>query len=168
MLAGQASRLVASDVVWDDLFRARALAQLASDKVSGVTVPESHIVTTDELMTPPAMKLVLTRIRADTGGATGLAHGTNIESVKAQPGDQTLTPGQLNTVTATTELSFDVTVLDSGQAQEVGIDVTLTIDQGTGKPIVKTTRDPGHQPERERDRDLRRARRGAVRAGGRR
>ena len=58
--------------------------------------------------------------------------------MKAQPGDQTLTPGQLNTVTATTELSFDVTVLDSGQAQEVGIDVTLTIDQGTGKPIVKT------------------------------
>jgi hypothetical protein len=41
-------------------------------------------------------------------------------------------------VTATTELSFDVTVLDSGDAQEVGIDVTLTIDQGTGKPLVKT------------------------------
>jgi hypothetical protein len=146
VLAGQASRLVASDVVWDDLFRARALAQLASDKVTDVTVPESHIVTTDELMTAAGLKLVLTRIRADTGGGTGLAHGTNIESVKAQPGDQTLTPGQLNTVTATTELSFDVTVLDSGQAQEVGIDVTLTIDQGTGKPIVKTTKIPVINP----------------------
>jgi hypothetical protein len=125
VLAGQASRLVASDVV---------------------SVPESHIVTTDELMTAAGLKLVLTRIRADTGGGTGLAHGTNIESVKAQPGDQTLTPGQLNTVTATTELSFDVTVLDSGQAQEVGIDVTLTIDQGTGKPIVKTTKIPVINP----------------------
>jgi hypothetical protein len=142
VLAGQASRLVASDVVWDDLFRAQALAQLAHDNVDGVTVPESHIVTSPELTTADGMKLVLTRIRADTGTASGLTHGTNIESVKAQPGDQTLTPGQLNTVTATTELSFDVTVLDSGQAQEVGIDVTLTIDQGTGKPIVKTQKIP--------------------------
>lgn len=142
ILAGQASRLVASDVVWDDLFRARALAQLQHDNVDGVTVPESHVVSNAELVTQPGMKLVLQRLRADTSGSSGLAHGTNIESVKAQPGDQTLTPGQLNTVTATTELSFDVTVLDSGQAQEVGIDVTLTIDQGTGKPIVKTQKIP--------------------------
>jgi hypothetical protein len=142
LLAGQANRLVASDVVYDDLFRELALAQFRADGVDGVTVPESHIVTNTELVTQPGMKLVLQRLRADTSGGAGLAHGTNIESVKAQPGDQTLTPGQLNTVTATTELSFGVTVLDSGQAQEVGIDVTLTIDQGTGKPIVKTQKIP--------------------------
>src|SRR5262245_39179300 len=142
LLAGQASRLVASDVVWDDLFVARVLAQLKQDGVDGVTVPQSHFVTNAEPTTQPGMKLVLTRIRADTSGNTAIPHGTNIESVKAQPGDQTLTQGQLNTVTATTELSFDVTVLDSGQGQEVGIDVTLTLDQGTGKPIVKTEQIP--------------------------
>jgi len=136
-LAAQASRLVASDVVWDDLFRANALAQLQADGVDGVTVPESSFVPNADLVSTEGMKLVLTRIRADTTGGN-VAHGTNIESVKAQPGDQTLTPGQLNTVTATTELSFDVAVTDSGGAQEVGIDVTLTIDQGTGKPITKT------------------------------
>src|SRR5262249_39050665 len=142
LLAGQASRLVASDVVWDDLFRAAVLAQFARDNVDGVTVPESHFVNNADLTTAAGMKLVLQRIRADTSGGGNLPHGTNIESVKAQPGDQTLAPGQLNTVTATTSLSFDVTVLDSGQAQEVGIDVTLTLDQGTGKPIVKTTQIP--------------------------
>jgi hypothetical protein len=138
LLAAQASRLVASDIVWDDLFRALALQQLQNDGVEGVTVPESHIVSNDELTTAAGLRLVLERIRAATSGGDNVLHGTNIESVKAQPGDQTLTPGQLNTVTATTELSFDVTVLDSGGAQEVGIDVTLTLDQGTGKPIVKT------------------------------
>jgi hypothetical protein len=141
LLAAQASRLVASDIVWDDLFHALALQQLQADNVEGVTVPESHIVTNSELVSAAGMKLVLQRIRADTSG-DNVPHGTNIESVKAQPGDQTLTPGQLNTVTATTELSFDVTVLDSGQAQEVGIDVTLTLNQGTGKPIVKTEQIP--------------------------
>ena len=70
--------------------------------------------------------------------------------MQAQPGDQTLTPGDSsNTVTATTELAFDVVVQDSGDSQEVGIPVTLTIEQGTGKPIVKTQKieliDPGEK-----------------------
>jgi hypothetical protein len=148
LLAAQASRLSASDVVWADLFRGLALAQFTTDGVEGVTVPESRAVSNTELLTEAGLKLVLQRIRASTGGDTSILHGTNIETVQAQPGNQTLTPGeQLNTVTATTELSFDVTVTDSGAAQEVGIPVTLTIDQGTGKPIVKTTKidviDPG-------------------------
>jgi hypothetical protein len=138
LLAAQASRLVASDIVWEDLFRASALAQLVNDGVEGVTVPASNVITDPALGTEEGWAFVLARVTADSGGDPSILHGTNIESVTAQPGNQTLTTGGLNTVTATTELSFDVTVLDSGQAQEVGIDVTLTIDQGTGKPLVKT------------------------------
>jgi hypothetical protein len=138
LLAAQASRLVASDIVWDDLFRAAALAQLANDGVEGVTVPSSAVITDPTLGTQEGWEFVHARVTADSGGDPSILHGTNIESVTAQPGNQTLTTGGLNTVTATTELSFDVTVLDSGDAQEVGIDVTLTIDQGTGKPLVKT------------------------------
>ena len=105
------------------------------------------------------MKLVLQRIRgASTGGTPTGLHGTDIVSVKAQPGDQhARRPAQLNTVTATTELAFDVTVEDSGDAQEVGIDVTLTIDQGSRQADRQDRRqiaviNPGEQ----RDRDLRR------------
>ena len=40
------------------------------------------------------MELVLQRIRgASTGGTPSGSHGTNIVSVKAQPGDQTLDAG---------------------------------------------------------------------------
>ncbi len=139
LLAAQANRLLASDIVWDDLFRALALAQLASDGVSGVNVPDSNVVPGTELVTERSMELVLQRIRgASTGGTPSGTHGTNIVSVMAQPGEQVLTAGQLNTVTATTELAFDVVVKDSGESQEVAIPVTLTIEQGTGKPIVKT------------------------------
>src|SRR5918911_2587072 len=43
-LAGQATRLQASDVLWDDLFRQPAIAQLQHDGVSGVQVPDSRYV----------------------------------------------------------------------------------------------------------------------------
>ena len=84
------------------------------------------------------MALVLQRIRgASTGGTVTGLHGTNIVSVKALPGGQTLTAGSLNTVTATTDLAFAVTVTDSGNFQEVQIPVTLTIEK-SGSPIVQT------------------------------
>jgi hypothetical protein len=139
LLAAQANRLLASDIIWDDLFRALALVQLQTDGVSGVAVPDSNVVPSTDLITTKSMELVLQRLRgASTGGTPSGTHGTNIVAVLAQPGDQTLAVGSLNTVTATTELAFDVVVKDSGDSQEVGIPVTLTIEQGTGKPIVKT------------------------------
>ena len=150
LLAQQANRLLASDVVWDDLFRDPAITQLEQDGVSGVNVPDSNFVPNAELVTAASMALVLERLRgASTGGTPTGLHGTNIVAVKAQPNDQTLVQGELNTVTATTELAFEVIVEDSGDSQEVGIPVTLTIEQGTGNPIVKTQKidviNPGEQ-----------------------
>ena len=57
--------------------------------------------------------------------------------MKALPSGKTLSPSETNTVEATTDLAFSVGVKDSGNAQEVGIQVTLTIQKSTG-PIVKT------------------------------
>ena len=137
LLAEQADRLLASDVVWDDLFKAPATSQLSAEGITGVTVPESHFVSND-LVTARSMALVLQRLRgASTGGTVTGLHGTNIVSVKALPGGPTLAVGSLNTVTATTTLAFAVTVADSGNFQEVGIPVTLTIEK-SGSPIVQT------------------------------
>jgi hypothetical protein len=66
-------------------------------------------------------------------------HGTNIASVKALPGGQTLSSSSLNTVTASTDLSFAVDVHDGGDFLEANIPVTLTIVKGTS-PIVKTAK----------------------------
>jgi hypothetical protein len=138
LLAEQADRLLASDVVWDDLFQENAVRQLRRDGVTGVRVPDSNFVANRELASERSMGLVLQRIRgASTGGTPTGLHGTNIVSVKALPGDQALTVGSANTVTATTDLAFAVTIADSGDSQEVQIKVTLTI-QKSGNPIVKT------------------------------
>jgi hypothetical protein len=138
LLAEQADRLLASDVVWDDLFLAPTTQVLKQKGVSGVVPPESHFVTNHDLITERSMALVLQRLRgASTGGTPTGIHGTNIVNVKVLPGGQVLSPSGENTITATTDLAFVVTIDDSGDSQEVGIKITLTIQKSQGA-IVKT------------------------------
>ena len=137
LLAEQADRLLASDVVYDDLFRDPAKAELKRQNVSGVAPPDSNFVANRDLVTERSMTLVLQRLRgASTGGTPTGTHGTNLVSVKTQTG-QVLSPSTQNTVVATTDLAFVVTIHDGGDSQEVGIKVTLTIQKAQGA-IVKT------------------------------
>ena len=138
LLAAPAQRLLASDVMWDDLFQAPANGEMKRQGVTGVQAPESHFVSNQDLITERSMSLVLQRLRgASTSGTPTGLHGTNILSTKVEPGGQTLSIDQENTVTATTDLAFVVAVADSGDSQEVGIKVTLTI-QKPGGAIVRT------------------------------
>ena len=139
LLASQAERLVASDVVWDDLFKVPAVVVLKEQNVTGVEVPDSNFVQTPDLASTRSMVPIWERINGSaasgTGTTTGL-HGTNIESVKVHPGGQVLSTSTENTVEASTDLAFEVAVADSGDNQEVKIEVTLTIQQSP-TPIVK-------------------------------
>ncbi len=138
LLATQAERLLASDVVWDDFFRAPSAAVMAAKGVSGVVPPDSNFVASADFTTEHSMALVLQRLRgASTGGTPTGVHGTNIVSTKANPGGKVLSETTLNTVTASTDLAFVVTVHDGGDSQEVGIKVTLTIPKSSGS-IVRT------------------------------
>jgi len=151
VLAAQGQRLEASDVVWDDLFLAPAKSEMQARGVSGVAPPESHYVSSLALYTSSSMTLLLQRLRGSTtsnGTPTGL-HGTNVGGVKAQPSGTTLsTTTDLNQITATPNLGFDVTVHDGGNFQQVGIKVTLTIQRvpASGQAIVKTQTIPVINP----------------------
>jgi len=138
LLVVPADRLLASDVIWDDFFKDPSKNTMKAKAVSGVPVPDSNFVANQDFVTERSMALVLGRLRgASTGGTPSGVHGTNIVGTKAMPGGQSLSPTTLNTVTATTDLAFAVTVHDGGDSQEVGIKVTLTIDK-PGGAIVKT------------------------------
>ncbi len=138
-LAAQSQRFVASDVVWDDLFHDPAATEMQKQGISGIQVPDSTFLDDASLATSDAWTPVLQRLRgASTGGKGGGGpHGTALEFVKALPSGDALSPSTENTITATTDLGFSVGVKDSGNAQEVGIQVTLTI-QKSPQPIVKT------------------------------
>jgi hypothetical protein len=139
LLASQAERLVASDVIWDDLFKDRAVLVLKDENITGVAVPDSNFVQTPDLASTRSMVPIWERINgsaASGSGTTTGVHGTNIESVKVIPGGQVLSASTENTVEASTDLAFAVAVLNSGDSQEVKIEVTLTIQQSPA-PIVK-------------------------------
>ena len=139
LLASQAERLVASDVIWDDLFKEPGVVTLRNQDVSGVEVPDSNFVQTPDLASTRSMVPIWERINGSaasgSGTPTGL-HGTNIESVKVIPGGATLSTTTENVVEASTDLAFAVAVANSGDSQEVKIEVTLTIQQSP-TPIVK-------------------------------
>jgi hypothetical protein len=149
LLASQAQRLVASDVIWDDRFVLPAGEELRAQGVSGVQVPDSNFVQTPDLASQRSMIPIWQRVNG--GAATpgdgeqpsggGPLHGTGIEAVRVQPGGQQLSASAENTVVASTDLGFEVAVKNTGDNQEVKIEVTLQIQQSPNPVTKKQTID---------------------------
>jgi hypothetical protein len=137
-LSAHAQRFVASDVIWDDLFRGPSLQELRRAGVTGVRVPNSDFLSNPDLATSTAMKAIWQRVHgAKTDGAPTGLHGSALVSTEALPSGQELSQDTETTIEATTDLAFAVTVENSGDNQEVGVEVTLTI-QKSPRPLVKT------------------------------
>jgi virulence-associated protein VagC len=148
-LALQARRLLASDVVWDDLYKEPAREVLVDQDVRGVQVPDSNFLRNPDLANPSLMAAVWQRVRgASTGASNCSPRGTGLVSVKALPAGTDLSRDTLNTVEASEELAFAVTVEDTGCSQEVRIPVTLTIEKDP-QNIVKTQTIPIINPEEQ-------------------
>jgi hypothetical protein len=137
LLAEHAQRLVASDVIWDDLFKQPAVDELRDQDIGGVEVPDSNFIQNPDLASARSMTLIWQRGRgAATSGTPSGLHGTGIVSVKALPSGETLSESTENTIRGATDLAFEVAVENGGDSQEVQIGVTLTIEQAP-RPIVK-------------------------------
>ncbi len=137
LLADQAYRFIASDVVWDDLFQEPAAQELASRDVTGVAVPDSQFLQDPNLASIAQLRPVYRRIEAATEGVPADAvRGNGIVSTTALPERKVLSPDELTRVKASTQLAFRIAVQNSGDVQEVQIPVTLTIRK-TPTPIRK-------------------------------
>jgi hypothetical protein len=145
-LAAKAARLLASDVVWSDLFKITAERELTRRNVTGVGgVPASVFATDKDLYGAKSLTLVWQRVHgASTGGQPSGLHGTNVAFVKVDPAGTQLGSSE-TTVHISTELAFVVGVKDGGDSQEVQIQVTLTIPTQPN-PIVKTATIPVIDP----------------------
>ncbi len=140
-LAGQAARLVAGEVVYADLFRARSQEVMKSEDVTGVAVPELQFLQTPDLVSQGSLAAFVERLiqggGSEDGGAASGLHGNGIEAVRVEPSGQTLSQTDENTIAASDQLQFLVSVKNSGEFQETQVPVTLVI-QFSGGPIRKT------------------------------
>ena len=153
LLAAQSRRLIASDIVWDDLFREPSAQELRRQDLRGVQVPDSNFVQNPDLATSRAMGTIWQRVRGQAAGGGGGgqtptgAHGHGLVSVRVA-GGAILSQSERNTIIATTDLGFEVVFENSGESTETGIQVELTIQKET-EPLVRTRRvdltEPGEE-----------------------
>jgi hypothetical protein len=131
-LTAQAQLLTASDVVWEQLYRAPGTQVLKSEGVTGVVIPRSVFVSNSEILSARSFGVVLDRLKgATTGGTPSGLHGDQLISVVANPGGTRLSTSTATTVKVSTSLAFAATVKDSGNFEETGVKVDLTITAGS-------------------------------------
>ncbi|HEY8030318.1 MAG TPA: hypothetical protein VIE38_12505 [Gaiellaceae bacterium] len=131
-LAAQAELLTASDIVWEQLYRLPATQQLKTEGVTGVVIPASSFVPNTELISARSFGVLLNNMKgASTGGTPTGLHGSALVSVVANPGATALTTATAATVKVSADLAFAATVEDSGNFQENGVVVHLTISAGS-------------------------------------
>lgn len=137
MLARQSNRLIASDVLYEDLFQAPARRVLARENVTGIAVPESVFAWNLEFYSPSSMTFLVQNFgQANAPGAPGgILRGSALVSVTVQPDDIQLAPGEEIDLLWSSDLRFDVLVRNSGDQQETNVKVKLTLQQ-PGKVIT--------------------------------
>jgi hypothetical protein len=147
-LGKQGQLLAASDVDWDFFFHDPAVKVLQSQGVTGVAVPPSRFLTTPEVVGADAMVRLFQQLHGASAKTTPTSgrHGDALISVKALPSGTQLSTTTPTAVKVSLDLAFEVTVQDSGDSQELGVPVTLTVE---GTSIVKRARidiiTPGQQ-----------------------
>jgi hypothetical protein len=135
-----ARELLASDVIYSDSFAATAQDALQSNHVSHTkNVPTSRFVkpTDSGLVLAANFGQVILRIKGALHGLHGMAIASTIV---VTPGTKVLTAGGTGTVKVVNNLAFTTTVTDSGNFQEVGVQVVLTLQQQVAgsKPLTFT------------------------------
>jgi CARDB len=126
-LANQAQRLVASDVVYADAFKAASESVLEQQGVTNVAVPASVFVQNAEFGSPTFWTQTVQRLTQ--GPEAGGLRGNGIAGVRVQPGGQELVRGEDNTVEQSGDLAFEVLVENSGETQETQVKVILIVRQ---------------------------------------
>jgi hypothetical protein len=129
-----AQRLVASDVVYADLFYEGSRAVMDKEGVKGIPIPESTFVQNGDLASPTAWTLIVERLTRSP--KAGGLHGNQLAGVIVQPGQQQLSPTEDNTVKASDRLSFQVLVKNSGESQETQVQVSIVVQQS---PTIRKT-----------------------------
>jgi hypothetical protein len=146
LLASQMQRLLASDVIWEDSFRAPSQAELERQGVTGTNdqggalVPSSTFLQNAELATTTTMTPVVARLRGASTAGQGCPCGTGLVSTKVLPSGRDLSTTTQTSIVVTTDMSFEVTVKNSGNSQVFSVAVKLTIQQPKGGNITKTAR----------------------------
>jgi CARDB protein len=126
-------RLYASDVIYSDSFQRPATAALQKANVHGVSLSTSQFADSPRDIYPQYLQQYLQRVATNgsssSSNTAGQLVGTELVKVIAMPSGKRLTPGTTTTVAASTNLTFEAYVKNSGDVPVTQLEVQFA-EQG--------------------------------------
>jgi hypothetical protein len=138
-------KIVASDVIWANMFVTPAQKVLKDEGVAGVSPPASVFLAEPDLDLATSTSMgsfwqqAIHGVASSTSPSGSGQHGTGIAYVKVYPGTQTLQEGVQAPITLKPNTGFVVGVKNTGDFREQNVRVKLVIHQNApAKSIIKT------------------------------
>jgi hypothetical protein len=128
-IAKQMQKLLAADVIYEQVVRPEVDGVLASNGVSGSDLPKGTFLPGEKWLDEDAVSDALGGISGASGAATPGVHGTELAGVSVNGSE--LVEGESVTVSAEEGVEVEVSVQNQGESTESGIPVSVTVGGNT-------------------------------------
>jgi hypothetical protein len=130
-IAKQMQKLLAADVIYEQVVRPEVDGVLASNGISGNDLPQSTFLPDEKWLDEGEVSEALGGISGSTGAATPGLHGTGLAGVSVNGSE--LIEGTPVTVSGEESVEVEVQVENQGESTESGISVAVTVEGNTLK-----------------------------------
>jgi CARDB len=128
-IAKQMQKLLASDVVYEQVVRPEIDGVLASNGISGDDVPESSVLPDPKWLEESTVSDALGSISGNSGSATPGVHGLELVGVSVNGTE--LAEGGATTISGEEGVEVEATVENQGESTENGVKVAVTFEGST-------------------------------------
>jgi hypothetical protein len=128
-IAKQMQKLLASDVVYEQVVRPEVDAVLADNGISGSDLPKSTFLPDEKWLEENTVSSALGAISGSSGTATPGLHGLGLIGVSVNGSE--LAEGSATTVAGEEGVEVEVTVQNQGESTENGVTVAVTAEGNT-------------------------------------
>jgi CARDB len=133
-IAKQMQKLLAADVIYEQVVRPEVDSILASNGVSDSDLPKSTFLADEKWLDESTVSDALGGISGSSGTATSGTHGTELVGVSVNGSE--LIEGAPVSVTAEEGVEVEVSVQNQGESTESGITVAVTFEGNTTESEV--------------------------------
>lgn len=128
-IAQQMQKLLASDIVYEQVARPEIDSVLASNGISGSDVPKSTFLPDEKWLEEKTVSDALGAISGNSGAATPGLHGLELSGVSVNGSE--LTEGAATSVSGEEGVEVEATVENQGESTESGVTVAVTVNGNT-------------------------------------
>ena len=128
-IAKQMQKLLASDVVYEQVVRPEVDGVLADNGISGSDLPESAVLPDEKWLEESTVSDALGAISGNSGAATSGVHGLGLIGISVNGSE--LVEGGATTVAGEEGVEVEVTVQNQGESTENGVTVSVTVEGNT-------------------------------------